>query len=128
MQIDSYEVEIRELKKKLAAKIDQYEILEKEYQKLQEKYRDAQNNEFNLSTLKEQQDATVKIQEDQLAKLTSRYQDDEKQWKMDKQELTKQIQDLYIQLDKTKRDAASQVQQLKGKYNDYKVKVKQANG
>lgn len=64
MQIDSYEVEIRELKKKLAVKVDQHEVLEKEYLKLQEKFRDAQNNEFNLSTLKEQQDATVKIQED----------------------------------------------------------------
>ena len=61
LQIDGYEVEIREFKKKLAVKTDQYEVLEKEYQKLQEKHRDAQNNEFNLSTLKEQQDATVKI-------------------------------------------------------------------
>ena len=102
-------------------------MLEREYQKLQDKYRDAQNNEFNLSTLKEQQDATVKIQEDQLAKLTARYQDDEKQWRQDKQELTKQIQELYIQLDKTKRDSSNQIQQFKGKYNDYKVKVKQAN-
>ena len=124
MQIDTYEVELRELKKKLAAKLDQHEVLEKEYQKLQEKYRDAQNVEFNLSTLKEQQDATVKIQEDQLAKLTGRYQEDEKQWKSDKHELTKQIQDLYIQLDKSKRDATTQVQQFKGKYNDYKLKVK----
>jgi len=84
--------------------------------------------EFNLSTLKEQQDATVKIQEDQIAKLTQRYQEDEKQWKMDKQELTKQIQDLYIQLDKTKRESSTLVQQYKSKYNDYKLKVKQANG
>lgn len=89
LQIDSYEIEIRELKKKLAVRVDQHEVLEKEFQKIQEKYRDSQNIEFNLSALKEQQDATVKIQEDQLAKLTSRYQDDEKQWKQDKQELTK---------------------------------------
>ena len=77
-----------------------------------------------MSTQKEQQDATVKIQEDQLAKLTSRYQEDEKQWRQDKQELAKQIQDLYIQLDKTKRESTTQISQFKGKYNDYKVKVK----
>ena len=41
--------------------------------------------------------------------------------------MTKQIQELYIQLDKTKRDSSNQIQQFKGKYNDYKVKVKQAN-
>lgn len=41
MQIDSYEVEIRELKKKYAVKSDQYDVFEKEYQKLQDKFRDA---------------------------------------------------------------------------------------
>lgn len=127
MQLDSYEVELRELKKKLAVRVDQHEVVEKEYQKMQEKYRESQNAEFNLSTVKEQQDATLKIQEDQIAKMTARYQDDEKLWKNDKQELTKQIQDLYIQLDKAKREASTQIQQFKGKYNDYKLKVKQAN-
>ena len=80
--------------------------------------------EFNLSTQKEHQDATVKIQEDQLQKLTTRFQEDEAQWKFDKQELTKQIQDLYISFDKTKRDSSQQVQNYKTKYNDYKIKVK----
>ena len=40
------------------------EVLEKEYAKMQEKVRDSQNTEFNLATLKEQQEATLKIQED----------------------------------------------------------------
>lgn len=31
----------------------------------------------------------MKIQEDQIQKLTTRYQEDEAQWKLDKQELTK---------------------------------------
>lgn len=87
------------------AKSDQHEILEKEYGKIQERYRDIQNVEFNLSTQKEQQEATVKIQEDQLQKLNLRYQDDENQWKIDKAELTRQIQDLYIQHDRSKHDA-----------------------
>jgi hypothetical protein len=47
-------------------KTDQFEVLEKEYSKLQEKFRDSQNQEFNLSTQKEHQDATMKIQEDQI--------------------------------------------------------------
>ena len=34
MQIDSYEAEIRELKKKLVVRADQHEVLKKEYQKL----------------------------------------------------------------------------------------------
>ena len=90
-QVDLFENEIRELKKKLVVKSDQFDVLEKEYSKLQEKCRDSQNQEFNLSTQKEHQDATLKIQEDQIQKLTTRYQEDEAQWKLDKQELTKQI-------------------------------------
>lgn len=108
-------------------KSDQHEVIEKEYTKLQEKYREIQNIEFNLSTLKEQQDATMKIQVEQLQKLNARYQEDENQWKQDKQELTRQIQDLYINLDKAKRESNMNSQVLKTKYNDYKLKVKQAN-
>lgn len=59
-----YENELRELKKKLNLKQDQNELLEKEYAKLQDKYREVQNHEFNLNTAKEQQDATLKIQEE----------------------------------------------------------------
>ena len=39
--VDNYENEIRDLKKKLVVKNDQCEVIEKEYSKLQEKYRDA---------------------------------------------------------------------------------------
>ena len=60
-QVDTLENENRDLKKKLMGKTDQHEVLEKEYGKVQDKYRDMQNAEFNLSTQKEQQDATMKI-------------------------------------------------------------------
>lgn len=63
---DSQETEIRELKKKVHLKQDQNELIEREYSKLQDKHREVQNHEFNLSTQKEQQDATIKIQEDQI--------------------------------------------------------------
>ena len=53
-QVDNNEGEIRELKKKVILKNDQYEILEKEFQVIQERYRESQKIEFNLSTLKEQ--------------------------------------------------------------------------
>lgn len=60
-------------------------------------------------------------------KLTTRYQEDEVQWKEDKQELTGKIQELYIALDKTKREANNQINGLKTKSADYKQKVKAAN-
>jgi len=49
-QVDTLENENRDLKKKLMGKTDQHEVLEKEYGKVQDKYRDMQNAEFNLST------------------------------------------------------------------------------
>lgn len=102
-------------------------MLEKEFAKLQDKLRDVQNHEFNLSTMKEHQDATLKIQEEQIAKITARYQEDENQWREDKTEYQGKIQELYIQLDKTKREANAQVATYKQKYTDYKQKVKAAN-
>jgi chromosome segregation ATPase len=50
---DYLEGESRDLKKKLMLKGDQFEMLEKEFAKLQDKLRDVQNHEFNLSTMKE---------------------------------------------------------------------------
>jgi hypothetical protein len=47
-------------------KSDQCEVLEKEYAKMQERYRDSQNLEFNLSTAKIQQEAALKLQEEQV--------------------------------------------------------------
>ena len=38
----------------------------------------------------------MKIQDDQLAKLSQRYQEDEVQWKADKAALQQQVQELYI--------------------------------
>ena len=42
------------MKKQLVAKSDAFEVLEKEYNKLQERCRDGQNVEFNLATRGEQ--------------------------------------------------------------------------
>ena len=39
-QVDTLEIENRDLKKKLMGKTDQHEVLEKEYNKVQDRYRD----------------------------------------------------------------------------------------
>lgn len=59
--------------------------------------------------------------------MTVRYQEDEQIWKTDKSELHRQVQDLYIQLERIKRETQNQISQFKSKYTDYKMKVKQAN-
>jgi chromosome segregation ATPase len=88
---DALEGENRDFKKKLILKGDQFEMLEKEFAKLQDKLRDVQNHEFNLSTAKEHQDATLKIQEDQITKITNRYQEDEHQWREDKNSFQQKV-------------------------------------
>ena len=61
MTIDGLEQSLRGMKKKLLAKSDAFEVLEKEYNKIQERIRDGQNVEFNLATRNEHQEATMKI-------------------------------------------------------------------
>lgn len=50
LHTDNQEGQVRELKKKLSSKSDQLEVIEREYSKLQEKFRESQNVEYNLST------------------------------------------------------------------------------
>lgn len=72
-KVDSHETEFRDYKKKLIVKQDQVEMLEREFAKMQVKYREIQNHEFNLNTTKEQQVTTLKIQNDEIQKLTLRF-------------------------------------------------------
>ena len=54
LNIDQLEMTFRDMKKKFIAKSDAYDALEKEYTKLQDRFRDTANVEFNLATVKEQ--------------------------------------------------------------------------
>ena len=49
-----------------------------------------------------------------------RYQEDEHHWMAEKQELTNKVQELFISIDKVRRDAQSQIGIYKVKYSDYK--------
>ena len=49
------------MKRKFESKVDEYDLLEREYHKLQEKHRDIINNEFNLQTAKDHLEASLKV-------------------------------------------------------------------
>lgn len=95
-KVDEYENELRDIKKKLIMKSDSLELIEKEYNKLQEKCRELQTQEFNLNK-KETQNANTRMHEI------------ENQWKEEKNELTNKVQELYLMLDRVKREASAQV-------------------
>ena len=59
--------------------------------------------------------------------MTTRFHEDELHWKEEKQDLNNKLHQLYIALDKTKRESQAQLAAYKQKYLDYKAKVKQAN-
>jgi hypothetical protein len=48
-----------ELRGRLEAKTDEFEMLEKEYKKLQDKHRETMNNEYALQTAKEHLEASM---------------------------------------------------------------------
>jgi hypothetical protein len=48
-----------EVRNRLEAKCDEFEMLEKEYKKLQDKHRETMNNEYALQTAKEHLEASM---------------------------------------------------------------------
>jgi hypothetical protein len=60
-------------------------------------------------------------------RVAKKYEEEETLWKQQKQELAKQIQEQYVELNRVKGEAASQLKLLKTKVTEYKQKVKQAN-
>ncbi len=45
----------------LDAKNDEFDMIEREYKKLQEKHRDILNNEFNLQTAKDHLEVSMRV-------------------------------------------------------------------
>ena len=52
-------MDMDDLRGRLEAKVDEFEMLEKEYKKLQDKHRETMNSEYALQTAKEHLEASM---------------------------------------------------------------------
>ena len=58
-KLQAQQMDMDELRGRLEAKIDEFEMLEKEYKKLQDKHRETMNSEYGLQTAKEHLEASM---------------------------------------------------------------------
>jgi len=64
-KLQAQQMDMDELRGRLEAKVDEFEMLEKEYKKLQDKHRETMNSEYALQTAKEHLEASMlMIQQD----------------------------------------------------------------
>ena len=58
-KLQAQQMDMDELRGRLEAKVDEFEMLEKEYKKLQDKHRETMNSEYGLQTAKEHLEASM---------------------------------------------------------------------
>lgn len=58
-KLQAQQMDMDELRGRLEAKVDEFEMLEKEYKKLQDKHRETLNSEYALQTAKEHLEASM---------------------------------------------------------------------
>jgi hypothetical protein len=58
------QADLDDLHSRLEQKSDEYELMEREYKKLQEKHRETLNNEYALQTAKEHLEASMRMMQE----------------------------------------------------------------
>ena len=58
------QADLDDLHSRLEQKSDEYELMEREYKKLQEKHRETLNNEYALQTAKEHLEASMRLMQE----------------------------------------------------------------
>ena len=58
------QVDLDDVHSRLEQKSDEYELMEREYKKLQEKHRETLNNEYALQTAKEHLEASMRLMQE----------------------------------------------------------------
>ena len=58
-KLQAQQMDMDDLRGRLEAKVDEFEMLEKEYKKLQDKHRETMNSEYALQTAKEHLEASM---------------------------------------------------------------------
>ncbi len=60
-KLQKLQSEFDDLRKILETKTDEFDMIEREYKKLQEKHREVMNSEYNLQTAKDHLEMSVRV-------------------------------------------------------------------
>ena len=111
----------------LVEKQVQFDSLQRDYAKTQERLRALMGSESQLATKKEQLEANNRWQESEQIKARSDWEVKEQEWVKERQDLNNKLQEMLSYNEKVKDECLKKVVAYKEKYTDYKGKVKQAN-
>ena len=68
-KLQAQQMDMDELRGRLEAKVDEFEMLEKEYKKLQDKHRETMNSEYALQTAKEHLEASMLMMQQDIQRI-----------------------------------------------------------
>ena len=68
-------------------KNEEHEIIEKELRKLQDKYREALQNEYSLNTAKDHLEASLRLVQEEAQQFNEQYEEKVMQWKKERSDL-----------------------------------------
>ena len=84
--------------KKLECRNDEFDMMEREHHKLQEKHREVLQSEYNLATAKEHLEASLRVAQDEVNKFNDQWQDDVQGLKEERGQLISRVHELQARL------------------------------
>lgn len=82
------------MRSRLESKQDEFELLEREYKKIQDKHRDTLNNEYNLQTAKDHLEASMRVMQEDIQRISQEYEENIFRWKRERQDLIQKVGEL----------------------------------
>jgi chromosome segregation ATPase len=132
---DSAQAREEEMASKLAAQTKltqekqfQYESLNKDFNKAQERLRTLMGSESALATQRDALEANQRAMEGETDKAKAQQSAREQDWANERQELNGKLQEMLTYNEKVRDECLKKVVAYKEKATDYKTKVRNANG
>lgn len=122
-KLQEMQKEVDDLRVRLDSKQDEFELLEREYKKLQDKHRDTLNSEYALQTAKEQLEQSMRVMQEDIQRLGAEY--DEAVYRFNKEQ--KEVISQLAQAKNGYHKAQEEVSKQRGKCRQYKEKLRLAN-
>lgn len=117
----------QDLQKSLSDKQAQFDSLQRDFTKAQERLRALMGSESVLASQKDQLEANKRAQETEQEKLQKALDGKEQGWQLERQDLNNRLQEMVHYNERVRDECLKKVVAYKEKYTDYKQKVKQAN-
>ncbi len=112
-QLQKMQTDLEEVHSRLDQKSDEYDLMEREYKKLQDKHRETLNNEYSLQTAKEHLEASIRMMQDDVQRFNADYEEQMTRSKHERGEVAQRYSDVARGFEKAKEDLIEQRSKVK---------------